>query len=62
MDNVNNITRRRVISANWTNRAGGIGETCRSRCEVTTSEANAVQDTRKKKRRGLNGCPENHKW
>ena len=37
VDNVYNITRRRAIFVNWTNRAGGIGETCRSRCEVMTS-------------------------
>ena len=68
VDNEYNITRRRVISAIWTNRSGGIGETCRSRCEGTNSEANVVQDTRKKKkekkgkRRGTNGCPETYKW
>ena len=50
VDNEYNITRRRVISAIWTNRSGGIGETCRSRCEGTTSEAYVVQDTRRKKK------------
>ena len=37
VDNVYNITRRRARLVNWTNMAGGIGETCRSRCEVVTS-------------------------
>ena len=51
VDNEYNTTRRRVIPAIWTNRSGGIRESCRSRCEGTNSEANVVQEKKKNGKR-----------